>query len=95
MVRLNWTPRSLNDLDSIAEFIAEDSVKYAKIQVRRIRNKAKIIKDHIYIGRPVPEHNDPTIREIIMGNYRIIYKIFSKEEIDILTVHHSSSILKL
>ena len=43
MVRLNWTPRSLNDLDSIAEFISEDSIKYAKIQVRRIRNKAKII----------------------------------------------------
>ena len=95
MVRLNWTPRSLKDLDSIAEYISEDSVKYAIIQVRRIRNKAKIIKDHIYIGRPVPEYNDPTIREIIMGNYRIIYKIFSTKEIDILTVHHSSRMLKL
>lgn len=95
MVRLNWTPRSLNDLDSIAEFISEDSIKYAKIQVRRIRNKAKIIKDHIYIGRPVPEYNDTTLREIIMGNYRIIYKIFSTYEIDILTIHHSARMLKL
>ncbi|MBK7359288.1 MAG: type II toxin-antitoxin system RelE/ParE family toxin [Saprospiraceae bacterium] len=95
MVRLNWTPRSLNDLDSIAEFISEDSVKYAKIQVKRIRNKARIIKDHIYIGRLVPEYNDPSIRELIMGNYRIIYKIFSTIEIDILTIHHSARMLKL
>ena len=95
MVRLNWTPRSLNDLDSIAEFISEDSVKYAKIQVKRIRNKAKIILNQIYIGRIVPEYNDPTIREIIMGNYRIIYRIFSTNEIDILTIHHSARIIKL
>jgi addiction module RelE/StbE family toxin len=95
MVRINWTPRSIDDLNSIAEFIAEDSIKYAKIQVNRIRNSTKIIKYHIYAGRPVPEYNDISVREIIMGNYRIIYKIFSKTEIDILTIHHSAKILNL
>jgi len=30
------------------------------------------------------------IRELIEGNYRIIYLIINDERIDILTVHHSA-----
>jgi mRNA-degrading endonuclease RelE of RelBE toxin-antitoxin system len=36
----------------------------------------------------VPEVEDKTIRELILGNYRIIYKIYPSR-IDVLTVHHS------
>jgi plasmid stabilization system protein ParE len=42
------------------------------------------------IGRIVPEIEIVEIRELIEGNYRIIYRIFSKESIEILTVHHSA-----
>ena len=30
------------------------------------------------------------IRELIEGNYRIIHKIVSENQIDILTIHHSA-----
>lgn len=36
------------------------------------------------------EYNDENIREIIEGNYRIIYKILSNERIDIITIHHGA-----
>jgi len=36
MVKLKWTDQAITDLDEIAEYIARDSVKYAKIQVKRI-----------------------------------------------------------
>lgn len=43
------------------------------------------------MGRIVPEKNDKSIRELIIGNYRIIYQYQVKKEIvSILTVHHSS-----
>ena len=58
--------------------------------IYRIRNRTDILKKHIYIGRIVPEINREYIRELIEGNYRIIYKIVSKQQIDILTIHHSS-----
>lgn len=32
MVKLNWTKQSKNDLISIADYIAQDSVKYAKLR---------------------------------------------------------------
>jgi mRNA-degrading endonuclease RelE of RelBE toxin-antitoxin system len=38
----------------------------------------------------VPEKNSDAIRELIEGNYRIIYQIRSEDRIEILTVHHSA-----
>jgi plasmid stabilization system protein ParE len=42
------------------------------------------------IGRIVPEKNDRKIRELIEGNYRIIYQFESLDKVEILLVHHSS-----
>jgi plasmid stabilization system protein ParE len=47
MVRLNWTDQSIDDLINIAEFIAKDSVKFSAIQVKRIRERAKILRNHL------------------------------------------------
>ncbi len=90
MVRINWTFQAKNDLKSIAEFIAKDSAVYAKRQVLKIRGRTEILKEQIRIGRIVPEIDNPDIRELIEGNYRIIYKVVSNNRIDILTVHHSA-----
>ena len=38
----------------------------------------------------MPEYNDENYRELIEGNYRIVYKIVNKYLIDILTVHHAA-----
>jgi addiction module RelE/StbE family toxin len=81
MVKLNWTSQSKNDLIAIAEFIAQDAKKYARIQLHRIRARARQIAIHPESGRIVPELEDPTIRELILGSYRIVYYIHSKERI--------------
>ena len=44
-------------------------------------------------GRIVPELNRKKIREIILGNYRIIYRI-KKDIVEILTVYHSARLLE-
>ncbi len=95
MARLNWTEQSIDDLLNIAEFISKDSVKYAVIQIRRIRERARTLKTQPSLGRIVPELNNDSTRELILGNYRIIYKFISEERIDILTVHHSAKILRI
>ena len=90
MVRINWTSQAKDDLKSISEYISSDSVRYAKLQVVKIRTRTKIIKSHIRSGKVITETNDQDIRELIEGNYRIIYKIVSEKQIDILTIHHSA-----
>ena len=93
MVKLSWTSQAIKDIDNIATFIANDSLKYAAIQVSRFFEKAKELEKNPEIGRIVPEYNNKSVRELLLGNYRIIYKIISEQRIDILTIYHSKRIL--
>lgn len=95
MAQIRWTEQALNDVENIAEFIAKDSERYAQIQVLRFFDATVILSDKPRAGRIVPEVNKINIREIILGNYRIIYKIVSGELIHILTIHHSARILRI
>jgi toxin ParE1/3/4 len=45
MVEIRWTDQSLEDIESIAEFIARDSEKYAKIQTARFFETAAILEN--------------------------------------------------
>lgn len=93
MVEINWTPQAIYDIESIAEFIARDSEKYAVIQTSKFFEAVEILIKHPKAGRSVPELSDDLIREIIIGNYRIVYKIVNDELVDILTIHHSKRLL--
>ncbi len=55
MVKIIWTKRSLTDLEDIAEYIAKDSVKYAKLTIEKIINQTSILEKQPLIGRIVPE----------------------------------------
>lgn len=94
MVRISWTIQAKNDLQDIAEYIGRDSRKYAQIQIIRLLARTKILKTNPHSGKIVPEINQAEIRELIQGNYRIIYKIKSTNAVDILTIHHSSRDLR-
>ena len=95
MVKIIWTQRSLTDLKSIAEYISQDSIKYASLTIERIFDVTKYLETNPRIGRMVPEMGrKDKFREIIFGNYRIIYKITSTLTVHILTVHHSSKRLR-
>jgi toxin ParE1/3/4 len=94
MVKLVWTELSTEDLKEIFDYIAIDSVRYASITVNKIYNRAQGIIDNPYIGRIVPEININVIREVISGNYRIVYKIINEFQVDILRIYHSARLLK-
>jgi plasmid stabilization system protein ParE len=83
----------LKDLEEIGEYIAKDSSRYAKLTLGHLIGSAKLIEKNQLVGRIVPETGQRNIREIITGNYRIIYRIKTREYAFILTVHHSSRLL--
>jgi toxin ParE1/3/4 len=93
MVKVVWTQRALYDLEDIGDYISKDSYKYAKLTLEKLVETASIIEINPLVGRFVPESNDKTIREIIKGNYRIIYQIRNETSVFILTVFHSSRLL--
>ena len=93
MVTVIWTARSLTDLEEIGEYISKDSSRYAKLTLEKLIETAKLIENNQLIGRIVPEVKQKDIRELITGNFRIIYQIKAKEYAYILTVHHISRLL--
>jgi len=93
MVRITWTEISIEDLKEIFDFIAEDSIRYATITSNKIYHRVQGIASNPYVGRMVPEFNDKFLREVIVGDYRIIYRIRSEEQVDILRVYHSARLL--
>jgi toxin ParE1/3/4 len=93
MVQVKWTRLAINDLKGIYSYISIDSVKYAKIQVLRIRNKIKILSKYPLAGKPVEEYENSSYRGLTEGRYRINYKLIHKSQIDILTIHHSARML--
>ena len=89
MVRINWTSQALNDLEAICEFIARDAPRYAQLFANRVFEVVEQLRDFPLLGRVVPEIGRDDIREIILGNYRVIYRIIP-DEVEILTIYHGA-----
>ena len=75
MARIRWTPKAAEDIEAIAEYIASDSEYYARIFVTKVISAISRLQQFPEKGRVVPEADSPSIREIILGNYRIVYRL--------------------
>lgn len=94
MAEIRWTNQAVDDLESIAEFIARDSENYAKMFVHKIMKSLDQIIAFPMSGRIVSEFKQENIRELVVGSYRIIYRI--KEDVaELLTIHHSAQLLSV
>ena len=94
MAQVRWTPQALDDLEAICLFIARDAPQVAAVFADRSFRATDRLADHPRLGRIVPELEIETIREIILGNYRIIYRIRG-EEVKVVTVHHGARLLDI
>ena len=94
MTLLIWTRRAIEDVQSIKQFIAQDSPHYADLVIQRLIASVERLPALPQSGRIVPEINDSTIREVIHGSYRIVYRLI-RAEIHIVTVHHAARLLRL
>ena len=88
-MKLTWSPLAIERVSEIAEYIAQDKPTAAEKWVDKIFNLVERLSEFPESGRVVPEMNNKMFREIISGNYRVIYK-HEKAEILILTVRHGT-----
>ncbi len=92
-MRIVWSPQSLEDIEEIRKYIARDSPVYAELFVDRIFQSGERLMDYPLSGRVVPEFEDATVREVILGSYRIIHRV-RHDTIFISTVFHTARLLK-
>ena len=89
MTRILWAPQALLDLESIRDYIARDSPRYAEFVLRRLGGAVERLEAFPQSGRIVPERNADDIREIIVKPYRIVYRL-RPELVEIVTVFRAS-----
>ncbi len=94
MVKVIWTDSAIQDLNDIGDFISKDSIRYAEITVEKLFYAVDILMTYPNIGRIVPEFEDENIRELIHGNYRIVYQLIDEFRIDILTVNNCARLIE-
>lgn len=91
---MNWSPLAVSRLSEFARYIAEDNPAAAERWVHEVFAQVDHLSEFPERGRVVPEVGNKMIREIISGNYRIIYK-FEDGEIAILTLRHVKQLLAI
>ena len=84
-MKLYWTETAKQDLLSIKRYIESDKPTAAKRWVERLRERARSALHSPLAGRKVPELSRDDIRELIEGNYRIVYQVFV-DRLVVLTV---------
>lgn len=94
MEKIEWSDLALEDLQEIYNYISKDSELYAFRICERIVNKVEILNTNPSAGRMVTEFEQENIRELIEGNYRIIYRVNADGSIGIARIHHGARLLK-
>jgi plasmid stabilization system protein ParE len=81
-------------LHGVVQFIALDSPTYAAATAGRILAAVERLRQHPRMGRIVPEYEDANLRELIVGNYRVVYKIRGTRVGIVAIVHGSRELLR-
>ena len=94
MSRVVWTPQAITDVEAIRDYITRDSRRYATLVVERIVESVGRLETFPLSGRIVPERSDDRLRELLWGNYRIVYHV-AGEVVEVLTVFHGARLPRI
>ena len=93
-MEIEWSPLAIERVLELAEYIALDKPDVSIEWAADIFDSTEKLKDHPKLGRVVPEIRDEDYRELLEGNYRVIYWL-GKSKVSVLTVCHGKRVLPL
>ena len=89
-MRVTFTNRAIDDLDTVNDYRSAYSPAYASHLIDSLIARIEQLRTFPEMGRTVPEFGLLHLRELIHSDYRIVYKIVSDEQIDIISIQHAS-----
>ena len=84
-----WSIWASDDLVAVADHISRDSESYAATVVRELVAAARSLRAFAERGRRVPEYDDPSVRELIVRKYRLVYRVHPRR-IEVLRIIHGA-----
>ncbi|MCC6125668.1 MAG: type II toxin-antitoxin system RelE/ParE family toxin [Pirellulales bacterium] len=94
MARIIWSDQSLEDVKNIIAYIAKDAPLTAKRFAQRIESRVDKLSKNSFLGGYIFEAATKKYRELIQGNYRIIYRI-DGQNVQIVTIYHAARLLDI
>lgn len=85
-MRPEFLTACLEDILAIKEHLAGHSVSAATRFVESVFSKVGQLESFPQLGRMVPEFQQPSIRELLYRQYRIIYRLFDNGQISVIAV---------
>lgn len=73
--RVRWSRRALSELAQVRDYIERDSSANAGHVVRQITAAARRLEKYPLSGHVIEQWNDRERREVIVGSYRLMYRI--------------------
>ncbi len=92
MARLTWSPRAAGDLEDICQYLGRTSDSYARAFAGRVIALVETIPRQPRAGAIVPEYDRDDIRERLVQNYRVIYRL-QGEDVQIVSICHGARLL--
>lgn len=84
-----WSPDARSALERISEYLSRFGEQSARKHVQRIERAADNLATFAELGRVVPEIGMAAVRELIIGDYRLLYLV-TADGVEIVTVFHGS-----
>ncbi len=91
--RVVWSAKAIEDVETIAGYIARDSPSYAAAMVQDILMKTRYLHQEPEQGKLVPELGEENIKEKPVYSYRIIYRI-EDEVVTVAAIIHQKKLLE-
>lgn len=89
-----WAASARDALDDVIEYIARDSPQAARRVLQEALRTAASLATLSERGRVVPELNDPTTRELLVFQYRLLYHVADQRILIVAFLHAARDFAK-
>lgn len=93
-MKVVWTAEAIERLKEIDAYISQDAPATAAHFIDLLLKRGDSLAEFPQSGRKVPEYDLEDYRELIEGNYRIIYRV-KANVVEIETIFESHRLLPL
>lgn len=95
MATLSWTREAVASLRDVFGHIARNRPTTAQRTIESLIARIQSLADEPRLGQPYPHRADPTLRQMVHGNFRVAYRIEAGGGIAVLGVFHGLIFLPL
>ena len=90
-----WAVSAQAALDEVITYISQDSPESAVHVLEQALETGASLPTFAERGRIVPESNDPTIREVFVFRYRLMYEVHDDRVIIVAFLHEARDFMAL